>query len=244
MIGCFRDRRRAVLRRVSAVSHVDGRGERRGVRCGADRRRSCRSPTASPNSLRGGVDVADFGCGSGHAVNVMAQAFPGQPLHRDRLLRRRALGRRRSRGATAGVEQRDLRSQRRGRTSTATDAYDVITAFDAIHDQAQPARVLRNIHRALRPGGTFLMVDIKASSRLEDNVGVPFAPLSVHGLDHALHERVAGAGRRRAGHVLGSRTGHLDAGGRRLLPTWRSARSNPIRSISITSRESETADEH
>ena len=48
--------------------------------------------------------------------------------------------------------------------STMTDAYDVITAFDAIHDQAQPARVLENIHRALRPGGVFLMVDIKASS--------------------------------------------------------------------------------
>ena len=56
-----------------------------------------------------------------------------------------------------------------------TDAYDVITGFDTIHDQAQPARVLQNIDRALRRGGVFLMVDIKASSRLEDNVGVPLA---------------------------------------------------------------------
>jgi ubiquinone/menaquinone biosynthesis C-methylase UbiE len=55
------------------------------------------------------------------------------------------------------------------------DAYDVITVFDAIHDQAQPVRVLQNIHRALRPGGVLLMVDIKASSNLEDNVGVPLA---------------------------------------------------------------------
>ncbi len=36
--------------------------------------------------------------------------------------------------------------------------------------------MLENIYRALRPGGTFLMVDIKASSRLEDNIGVPLAP--------------------------------------------------------------------
>jgi SAM-dependent methyltransferase len=57
-----------------------------------------------------------------------------------------------------------------------TEAYDVVTVFDAIHDQAQPARVLANIFRALRPGGVFLMVDIKASSRLEDNIGVPLAP--------------------------------------------------------------------
>jgi SAM-dependent methyltransferase len=56
-----------------------------------------------------------------------------------------------------------------------TDAYDVITAFDAIHDQAQPDRVLHNIYQALRPAGVFLMVDIKASSQLEDNIGVPLA---------------------------------------------------------------------
>jgi ubiquinone/menaquinone biosynthesis C-methylase UbiE len=55
------------------------------------------------------------------------------------------------------------------------EAYDVITAFDAIHDQAHPGEVLANIYRALRPGGVFLMVDIKASSRVEDNIGVPFA---------------------------------------------------------------------
>src|SRR4029077_2230249 len=29
-----------------------------------------------PDRLRAGVDVADIGCGSGHAMNVMAQAFP------------------------------------------------------------------------------------------------------------------------------------------------------------------------
>ena len=28
------------------------------------------------NGLRSGADVADFGCGSGHAINVMARAFP------------------------------------------------------------------------------------------------------------------------------------------------------------------------
>jgi hypothetical protein len=35
--------------------------------------------------------------------------------------------------------------------------------------------VLENIYRALRPGGVLLMVDVKASSRVEDNVGVPLA---------------------------------------------------------------------
>jgi len=42
-------------------------------------------------------------------------------------------------------------------------------------DLAHPTQVLANIYRALRPGGVFLMVDIKASSQVEDNIGVPFA---------------------------------------------------------------------
>jgi SAM-dependent methyltransferase len=55
-------------------------------------------------------------------------------------------------------------------------AFDFITAFDAIHDQVDPARVLANIARALRPGGTFLMVDIAAASNLEANMSHPLAP--------------------------------------------------------------------
>ena len=52
-------------------------------------------------------------------------------------------------------------------------AYDLITAFDAIHDQAQPGAVLAAIARALRDDGTFLLVDIKASSNVEDNLEHP-----------------------------------------------------------------------
>ncbi|MGD9622014.1 MAG: class I SAM-dependent methyltransferase [Mycolicibacterium sp.] len=127
-----------------------------------------------PERLRSGADVADIGCGSGHAVNLMAQAFPrsrfvGIDFSQEGL----AVGTAEARhlGLTnVTFEAADVAQVQR------TEAFDVITAFDAIHDQAHPARVLANIHRALRPGGVFLMVDIKASSRLEDNVGVPFAP--------------------------------------------------------------------
>lgn len=126
-----------------------------------------------PERLRAGAEVADIGCGSGHAINVMAQAFGASRFtgidFSDEGL---AVGRReaRSLGLTNAIfvagDVADL---------DAVETYDVITAFDAIHDQARPARVLDNIYRALRPGGVFLMVDIKASSSLEDNVGVPFA---------------------------------------------------------------------
>ncbi|MCV7153240.1 class I SAM-dependent methyltransferase [Mycolicibacterium pyrenivorans] len=127
-----------------------------------------------PDRLRAGVDVADFGCGSGHAVNLMAQAFPrsrfvGIDFSQEGLAAAAAEAHRLGL-KNATFESADVAEDHR------TEAFDVITAFDAIHDQAHPGQVLANIHRALRPGGVFLMVDIKASSRLEDNVGVPFVP--------------------------------------------------------------------
>ncbi|MEO3761441.1 class I SAM-dependent methyltransferase [Mycobacterium sp. B14F4] len=126
-----------------------------------------------PELLRAGADVADIGCGSGHAINVMAQAFPasrftGIDFSDEGLATGRAEAARL--GLTnATFEARDVAKL------DASESYDVITVFDAIHDQAAPATVLENIHRALRPGGYLLMVDIKASSRLEDNVAVPLA---------------------------------------------------------------------
>ncbi|MGE2833578.1 class I SAM-dependent methyltransferase [Mycobacterium sp. SMC-4] len=127
-----------------------------------------------PARLAAGVDVADFGCGSGHAVNVMGQAYPASRFvgvdFSDEGLETGANEARRLGLTNVTFEQADVAAYERA------DAFDVVTAFDAIHDQAHPARVLSNIHRALRPGGVFLMVDIKASTRLEDNVGVPFAP--------------------------------------------------------------------
>ena len=54
--------------------------------------------------------------------------------------------------------------------------FDLITSFDAIHDQRDPAAVLRRIVGALAPDGVYLMIEPKASSNLEDNIGNPFAP--------------------------------------------------------------------
>ena len=54
-------------------------------------------------------------------------------------------------------------------------AFDLVTAFDSIHDQAHPATVLANIFEALRHGGVLLMRDITASSALEENLDLPWA---------------------------------------------------------------------
>jgi 2-polyprenyl-3-methyl-5-hydroxy-6-metoxy-1,4-benzoquinol methylase len=57
-----------------------------------------------------------------------------------------------------------------------TESYDLITAFDAIHDQAKPAAMLKSIERALRPDGRFLAQDISGSSLLEKNYEHPVSP--------------------------------------------------------------------
>jgi 2-polyprenyl-3-methyl-5-hydroxy-6-metoxy-1,4-benzoquinol methylase len=129
-----------------------------------------------PERLRSGADVADFGCGSGHAVNVMARAFPASRFTGVDFSEE-AIATGAQEAARLGLTNATFESHNLAGPGMAEKraTYDVITVFDAIHDQAQPARVLENIHRALRPGGVLLMADIKASSRLEDNVDVPMS---------------------------------------------------------------------
>ncbi|MBI2912441.1 MAG: class I SAM-dependent methyltransferase [Chloroflexi bacterium] len=125
--------------------------------------------------LRTGIDVLDVGCGCGHAINVMARAFPnsrftGYDFSQEGVAAAQAEAK--TWGLTnARFEVKDV--------STLNDraSYDLITAFDAIHDQAQPTRVLKAIAEALRPDGVFLMVDIAASSNLHENLDHPLAPM-------------------------------------------------------------------
>ena len=79
------------------------------------------------------------------------------------------------------------------------DAFQLITAFDAIHDQAAPQSVLNGVYRSLSPGGSFLMQDIRASSHLENNLGHPIAPLlytlsTMHCMTVSLAQGGAGLG--------------------------------------------------
>ncbi len=125
--------------------------------------------------LKAGIDVADIGCGSGHAINLMAEAFPASRFtgidFSDVALEaaRREASKKELSNAT--FEMRDAA------TLSGPARFDFVTAFDAIHDQAHPRRVLKGIADSLRQDGTFLCVDIAASSNLEDNIGNPMAPM-------------------------------------------------------------------
>jgi SAM-dependent methyltransferase len=121
-----------------------------------------------------GVDVADVGCGSGHAINLLARSYPassfvGYDFSAEAVERGRAEAA--AWGLTnARFEVLDVA------TLDEPERFDLVTAFDAIHDQAHPSAVLRAVARSLRPGGVFLMVDIKAASDVADNLELPMAP--------------------------------------------------------------------
>jgi len=124
--------------------------------------------------LRQGIDVADVGCGAGHAVNLMGRAFPkSRFVGYDFSEQGIDLGRREAKAwglSNASFEVKDAA------TLDGSRQFDLITTFDSVHDQAKPRRVLKGIHDALRPGGVYLCVDIAASSNVEENLDHPLGP--------------------------------------------------------------------
>ena len=123
--------------------------------------------------LAAGARVADVGCGTGHAIVLLARAFPastfvGYDLSDDAIARARSEA---AGLANARFEVRDAASL------AVEEPFDVVFVFDAVHDQVAPAAVLERICAALAPGGTFVMVEPRVSSRLEGNLANPLAPM-------------------------------------------------------------------
>jgi 2-polyprenyl-3-methyl-5-hydroxy-6-metoxy-1,4-benzoquinol methylase len=125
--------------------------------------------------LEEGIDALDVGCGSGRALNLMARTFPnsrfsGYDFSEEAIARARAEA---EEHGTANVrfELKDAAAL------DEKECYDLITTFDAVHDQADPAAVLKGIADALREDGVYLMQDIAGSSHAHKNMNHPIGPL-------------------------------------------------------------------
>ena len=123
------------------------------------------------DDLEKGIEVMDVGCGRGRALRLMARTFPksrftGYDFSEE------AIANARSESEQEGLSNIRFEKQDAARIGERA-RYDLITAFDAIHDQASPREVLKAIARALRPGGVFLMQDIRASSHVHKNIDHP-----------------------------------------------------------------------
>ncbi|MEM6467375.1 MAG: methyltransferase domain-containing protein, partial [Pseudomonadota bacterium] len=62
-------------------------------------------------------------------------------------------------------------------TVTSLGAFDLVTGFDAVHDQKDPLGLVKTVFTSLNDGGVFLMQDIGGSRDLVTNMDNPFAPL-------------------------------------------------------------------
>lgn len=121
--------------------------------------------------LENGISVLDVGCGSGRAMISLAETFPqSQFVGMD--FSEEAIERARQEAAQRGVANIHFEC-RDAAAIIESNRFDMVTAFDSIHDQAHPAKVLQGIYRALRKDGVFLMQDIMSSSHVEKNKSNP-----------------------------------------------------------------------
>jgi len=147
--------------------------------------------------LQKGIAVLDVGCGSGRAACSLAKAFPASTFTGYDLCEN-AIGAATSLAGEQGLENvtflaKDITSL------DEPESYDLVTAFDIVHDQKDPVTVLRNIGSVLKAGGTFLMQDIAGSSYLEKNLDHPIGPFgytvsTMHCMTVSLAQGGAGLG--------------------------------------------------
>jgi 2-polyprenyl-3-methyl-5-hydroxy-6-metoxy-1,4-benzoquinol methylase len=124
-----------------------------------------------------GIRVLDAGCGSGRILSHMAARFP-QSRFTGMDLSPEAIAFARAKAAEIGLANAEFVVRDLGdfdRTASSGE-FDLVTTFDAIHDQAQPLRVLKGIYRTLKTDGVYLMQDIRGSSDVHKNLDHPFGP--------------------------------------------------------------------
>ncbi|MBV9582435.1 MAG: class I SAM-dependent methyltransferase [Chloroflexi bacterium] len=123
-------------------------------------------------ALRAGGSVADVGCGNGQALIHLARGYPAATgVGLDNYPP--AIDVANANAQAAGVGDR-VHSEMCDVTRGIPGSYDLITTFDVVHDMPQPLPALRAIRAALKPGGTYFVVEFNVSDDLDDNIHHPF----------------------------------------------------------------------
>ncbi|HZM65010.1 MAG TPA: class I SAM-dependent methyltransferase [Nakamurella sp.] len=120
------------------------------------------------SKLEAGGRVADVGCGLGVSSVLLAQAYPestivGSDYHE------KSIDLARKRAGDAGVTDRTTFEVASAQAFTGS-GYDLVTAFDCLHDMGDPLGAARHIREALTPDGTWLIVEPTAGDSVADNL--------------------------------------------------------------------------
>jgi 2-polyprenyl-3-methyl-5-hydroxy-6-metoxy-1,4-benzoquinol methylase len=127
-----------------------------------------------PDRLNQGISVLDVGCGSGRIMNRLAELYP-KSRFTGIDLSPEAIGTAREEASQKGLRNAEfiIFDMSNFDETTEAEAFDLITTFDAVHDQAKPLNVLKGIYRALKADGLYFMQDIRGSSYVHNNIGHP-----------------------------------------------------------------------
>jgi 2-polyprenyl-3-methyl-5-hydroxy-6-metoxy-1,4-benzoquinol methylase len=122
--------------------------------------------------LTSGIQVLDVGCGRGRIMNSLAKLYPrsrfvGMDLSADAIAFARNDASNLNNIEFVAIDLSDFDK------SAKPESFDLITTFDAVHDQAKPLNVLKGIHRALKGDGVYLMQDISGTSHMEKDIEHP-----------------------------------------------------------------------
>jgi 2-polyprenyl-3-methyl-5-hydroxy-6-metoxy-1,4-benzoquinol methylase len=128
--------------------------------------------------LAQGIRVLDLGCGSGRIIVRLAELFP-KSRFAGIDLSKEAVESARQEAAAKGLRNVEFSAADLGDFDEKADpeAFDFVTTFDAVHDQAKPLNLLQGICRTLKRKGVYLMQDIKGSSFVHKNIGHPLGTL-------------------------------------------------------------------
>jgi len=120
------------------------------------------------DKLRAGASVADAGCGLGASTVLMAAEYPrsrftGSDYHAG------SIETARKRAAEAGVSDR-VAFEVAPADGFSGSGYDLVTTFDCLHDMGDPAGAAARVRRALKPDGTWMIVEPAAGDAVPDNL--------------------------------------------------------------------------
>ncbi len=128
--------------------------------------------------LAAGIHVIDVGCGRGRALNELAASFPDSTFA-GYDISGEAIAYARETAADRGLDNVSFHVQDAARLDEVVDegGADLVTTFDAVHDQADPAAVVRGIRHAVGDDGVYLAQDIDATSTHHGDIDHPIGPL-------------------------------------------------------------------
>ncbi len=119
--------------------------------------------------LESGSEVAEVGCGGGQCIVAVATAFP-ESRFTGFDLDATSFGRARAKAAALKMGDRLAFEQIGAENIPSADRFDLVMAFNCIHDMANPRGALANIRRVLKPAGVFMWSEADVSDRFEENL--------------------------------------------------------------------------